>query len=83
MEPEEHVPGVWSAELTEGTITSTLSWMAKPTKAAFLNDDFVATEIEGPTHAKNTTTKPVDSPACKKFEFTAVTDGKFSAELGE
>ncbi len=78
-----HPACVWSAEFTEGTITSTLAWTAKPTKAEFLNDDFVATEIEGTTHSKNTTTKAVDSPACKKFEFTAVTDGKFTAELGE
>ena len=71
---------VWDNGRTEGTNSNTITWKATPTKAAFVNGDFVVTEFRGTAIAKNVATKSVTSAACKPWEHSWGSDATMTAK---
>ena len=71
---------VWDNGRREGTNSNTITWKATPTKAAFIDGDFVVTEFKGTAIAKNMATKPVTSAACKPWEHSWSSDASMTAK---
>ncbi|TXJ06849.1 MAG: hypothetical protein E6Q27_03000 [Aeromicrobium sp.] len=70
---------VWTDGKEEGKFSNPITWNAKPTKAAFVNGDFVVTQITGTATASSSVAKPVSSTECKPWEFAWKSDSTFTA----